>query len=229
MVILETEFKDENLPVGTHTYQVSAVSDLCNETAKTEEVSITILPEYCEPPIDIEVNKEEGSNNVIITWKEPANIDRELEKYVIIRNEDEIGNTPPDVLIYTDTNVMEGEYFYKLMAVYVDCESDYSEEIPFVMIGINNIHANTFHIFPNPTSGEFVIQSSMFEVQSVEIYDVMGKKQSTHHLITSSSNHHITSSSNYLINVSHLQSGVYFVKIFAEENQIAIKKLIINR
>jgi hypothetical protein len=72
---------------------------------------------------------------------------------------------------------------------------------------------------PNPTTGELTINNEQLTINNIEIYDVYGKKLSSNHLITSSSNHHI--------NISHLQSGIYFVKIITEAGEI-IKKVVKN-
>jgi len=76
---------------------------------------------------------------------------------------------------------------------------------------------NSIVVYPNPTTGELNIQSSGFKVQSVEVYDVYGRKLSSHHLITSSSYHKI--------NISYLQSGIYFVKISTEKGEV-VKKVV---
>jgi len=76
--------------------------------------------------------------------------------------------------------------------------------------------SNSFQCYPNPTTGVFTIQSSKFKVQSVEIYDVIGKKISSHHLITSSSNQ---------LDISHFISGVYILKITTEKG-IVTQKII---
>jgi len=68
-------------------------------------------------------------------------------------------------------------------------------------------------------------------IENVEVFDVYGRKvsshhlitSSSHHLITSSSNHLITSSSNHLINISHLPAGTYFVKIMTEQGEVVRK------
>ncbi|MCL2436286.1 MAG: T9SS type A sorting domain-containing protein, partial [Lentimicrobiaceae bacterium] len=84
-------------------------------------------------------------------------------------------------------------------------------------------------IYPNPTTGELEIRnyelgtaaplgaSSAKLIKSVEVFDVYGRKVSSHHLIASSSNH--------LINISHLQAGIYFVKITTKAGDV-VKKII---
>jgi hypothetical protein len=83
-------------------------------------------------------------------------------------------------------------------------------------LGINEL-ANTFQLFPNPATHEITLKGE--GITQVEIYDVTGRKLSSHHLIPSSYQQ--------TLNVSHLVSGVYLVKIFAANNQIVTKRLVI--
>jgi len=55
---------------------------------------------------------------------------------------------------------------------------------------------------------------------NIEVFDVYGRKLSSNHLIPTSSNH--------LINISHLYSGIYFVKITTEKG-VVTKKIIIEK
>ena len=66
-----------------------------------------------------------------------------------------------------------------------------------------------YQIYPNPTTGELRITNYELgpELNSgtdIEIYDIYGRKLSSHHLIPSSTNH--------LINISHLPAGIYLIK-----------------
>jgi len=76
---------------------------------------------------------------------------------------------------------------------------------------------NKITVLPNPTTGELRVESGELRVENVEIFDIYGKKQSSNHLITSSSNH--------LINISHLPAGLYFFKI-TTENGVFVEKVV---
>jgi len=65
--------------------------------------------------------------------------------------------------------------------------------------------AQSFKVWPNPTTGELTINNEQLTINNIEIYDIYGRKVSSHHLIPSSSNH--------LINISHLPCGIYFLRI----------------
>jgi len=73
-------------------------------------------------------------------------------------------------------------------------------------------------LVPNPTTGELRVKSLELQIDEIEIYDICGKKISTH--LTNSS-------TNPCINISHLNSGIYFAKIKTEAGEI-IKKVIKN-
>ena len=59
-------------------------------------------------------------------------------------------------------------------------------------------------IYPNPTTGELRIENGELKIENVEIYDIYGKKISSHHLIPTSSHH---------FDVSQLPAGIYFLKM----------------
>jgi len=72
-------------------------------------------------------------------------------------------------------------------------------------------------VVPNPTTGQLSIVNCQLSINSVEVFDVYGRKLSSHHLIISSSHHQI--------DISHLSSGLYFVKITTKQGVI-VKKVI---
>ena len=88
---------------------------------------------------------------------------------------------------------------------------------PIHIVNIPTQNFSDINVYPNPTTGELRITNYELRITSVEIFDIYGKKLSSHHLIASSSNH--------LFNISHLKSGIYFVKITTESG-IVTKKII---
>ena len=102
------------------------------------------------------------------------------------------------------------------------------------LIDLTNIEPVTHHepsdisIYPNPTTGELRIRNyelgitnyettlgvSQLGIEGVEIYDIVGKKQSTVNCQLS------TDSS---IDISHLPAGIYFVRITTEKGVFSKK------
>jgi len=81
-----------------------------------------------------------------------------------------------------------------------------------------------FNVYPNPASGIVNLKfSGVLIVSDVHIYDVTGKLVKLVKIF----NENISTSSTTQIDISSLQSGVYFVKLIGEEKDIT-KKLIVK-
>jgi len=76
---------------------------------------------------------------------------------------------------------------------------------------------NNISVIPNPTTGELKIISGELIIDKVEVLDIVGKVVSSNHLISLSSN--------LKIDISHLNSGIYFVKVITKQGE-TIKKII---
>lgn len=72
---------------------------------------------------------------------------------------------------------------------------------------------NSIKLYPNPANAILNIETAV-EIQSVEIYTIQGQK--------------VVSSTEKQINVSHLASGIYLVKILDSNNKISTNKIIIQ-
>jgi len=73
-------------------------------------------------------------------------------------------------------------------------------------------------LYPNPTTGILQVASDKLQITRIDIFDISGKKVSSHHLIPSSSPH--------LLNISHLPQGIYTVSIFSEGKVVGSRKVI---
>jgi hypothetical protein len=73
------------------------------------------------------------------------------------------------------------------------------------IVGANSIHP--IQIYPNPTTGELRVKSDELRVESVELFDIVGKLQTLENRISDIGQSEIT------INISHLSAGLYFLKI----------------
>ncbi|MBI2270795.1 MAG: T9SS type A sorting domain-containing protein [Bacteroidetes bacterium] len=73
---------------------------------------------------------------------------------------------------------------------------------------------NDFRIFPNPVNSILNIESTNKQLNKILIYDLLGNKAEE------------MSYSNQ-INISNLPNGVYFLNIYANNDLIAIKKIVV--
>ena len=85
-------------------------------------------------------------------------------------------------------------------------------------MSINNYEKNisNFNIYPNPTNESFNIDIDANNQLNIEIYDISGKLL-------------LSSKTTKNINISSLNSGIYFVKINSDNEIYNIKKLIIQK
>lgn len=87
-------------------------------------------------------------------------------------------------------------------------------------LSAQDFETNSIAVFPNPTKGLFTLSYGNFKPQQIEIYDVTGKK------IVSVDNAKITENQTEL-NLAHVSSGIYFIKI-SNENGQTVKRIIKN-
>ena len=82
-----------------------------------------------------------------------------------------------------------------------------------------NIFSSGITVFPNPATTEIKVQSSKFKVQSVEVLDVVGMKHLT-------PNRSPSGEGSALINISGLNSGMYFLRIKTTEGFFLTAKFV---
>jgi len=72
---------------------------------------------------------------------------------------------------------------------------------------------NSINIYPNPTTGKLRIENGEWKIESIGIYDVFGKELMKINTIRKE----------MAIDISHLSTGVYFVKINTEVGEVVRK------
>ena len=80
------------------------------------------------------------------------------------------------------------------------------------LLGISEMEMNGIWVYPNPTSGELHIGYAICDnaICDIEIYDLMGRRVATVETLRATSLH---PTSETTIDVSHLPTGMYFLKI----------------
>ena len=85
--------------------------------------------------------------------------------------------------------------------------------------GINENKNNEFAVFPNPTNGIVTITSKVLTPMTIIVYNIVGE------MVHDSK----TTQSKTQLDLSYLNSGVYFVKVSIEEGITATYKLVIQK
>jgi len=190
-------------------------------------------PELCEKPSAILGVAE--ANKAVITWNKPENIDGILTGYYVYRDGKKVETTANDVKEYIDKNLDEGTYVYQVSAAYFHCEeSELTEEIRVRISpdAIHNIQTASFNIYPNPATGMVTIEGA--ELNCIEIYDVFGREvevkfSSVIPNAVRNLEQNGLQADRVVLNISHFQSGIYYIKLYSKENQVDIKRLVMVR
>ncbi|MBK5286223.1 MAG: peptidoglycan DD-metalloendopeptidase family protein [Bacteroidia bacterium] len=109
---------------------------------------------------------------------------------------------------------------YTFQAIYngITCSST------FDIVNPTGITQEDFHssvkVYPNPVTSELRIESSMLKVQSVVIYDLVGQE------VFGRAFESLNSEFKNVFDVSGLLSGIYFVAVKDEKNNLVTRKIV---
>jgi hypothetical protein len=157
------------------------------------------------------------SNDEGNTWSENEKLSDSFDPHQGYPNQDKMGD-------YFHM-VSENSGAHLAWANTLNGEQDvyYSFITPDISIGVNEISDNaSFSIFPNPTSGVFVI-TSQSKQSHIEIYTVLGEKVYSTTIFPLGSPSDQTKTE---IDISSQPAGVYFVKVVNEDGSTGVKKII---
>jgi hypothetical protein len=202
---VELSYMDTVSDFKEHCYYISAIygsseSEFSNESCVTVPAPPTnCVAEYFE------------DMSIKVTWKAPENITPEL--YYIYRDNEKIFQQ--EELSYIDEVEDYLEHCYKITAIYGTLESDFSNESCASGLRITENLPN-FNIYPNPANTELRITNYKLRIEGVEIFDIYGSKQKIE-------DRRQKTEDEIIIDVSHLQAGIYFLKITTEKTVDTIK------
>jgi len=216
-----TNFKETDVAEDIYVYHVTAVYANNKESfAQMSNVICNIAPPPCEMPLD-PLGAPDGCV-AVITWDVPKIVSGvTLLNYNIYRDEEKIAEVLPTEQEYRDAVPENGTYMYQVSAVYVHCEESektYEIEVVINCIGINEIQPDAFQLFPNPANHSVLIHGA--GLNRVELYDLQGRKLAEYHNIKDKMQ---------INDLNRFENGVYFVRMYSENHQVATKRLVIMR
>jgi len=95
-----------------------------------------------------------------------------------------------------------------------DYTQDFVIEVKALGVDESEQGLSKINIYPNPTTGKLIIESGDLLISKIEVLDIEGRVVSSHHLTYSPT-----------IDISHLNSGAYFVRVTTEQGEI-VKKVV---
>jgi hypothetical protein len=178
----------------------------------------------CKPVKDLS-SKIVNQNSIQLFWSHPSD-SLFIKKYQLYRN-DKLLVELQKTKNYLDENLPSGSYEYFVVTYYTNgCFSiGINKVTEIINAGIKNHHEfDNIVLYPNPTTGVLQVQSSKFKVLDVELIDVFGRNVK----VKSSSNSlegWMAKPDGVVVNISHLDAGIYLIKITTEKGTIT-KKII---
>jgi len=185
----------------------------------------------CLPLTHFEGAYNQETKVVNLSWVAPES--EYVTGFDIFRNGVLLARLDSTINSYSSqTDTLEtGDYKYCVVPVYpYTCDlEERCFETYINNVGIKN-YSSDIRLYPNPTSNEFQVQSSKFKVQSIEIYDVFGRKvgEKSPSVIPNAVRNlelYGQQADGVVINISHLANGIYFVEITTEKG-VVTKKVI---
>jgi len=184
---------------------------ISNNGAGTANFSGGIAFAYGKKTDDVITGTTQSDNAVIVAWDKTAG----NNTYEAYTDKDIFKNPTAATAVWTKQGDMGGIMaMYNTTAGFIPVEG-----VTITGMGINETENNdVVRVYPNPTTGEirFEISDMRYEILEIEIFDVFGRN------IVSNLKSQI---SNQKIDISHLPTGVYFVKI-TTDNGVITKKII---
>jgi hypothetical protein len=128
---------------------------------------------------------------------------------------------------YTDSALdPEQVYCYTITALCAgDIESEPSNEKCLSTTTAINELQNDIKIYPNPTDGQLIIDNGQLTIENIAIYDMIGQSVYSSTLGISPLWGDKGGLSMLRLDVSHLPSGIYFIRI-QTENGVVMKKVV---
>jgi len=197
-------------------------------------------PESCAGVLDMEAEVW-NNNNVLLQWSPPEG-EQTVAAYRIYRDNVLLAELQQTTCL--DEDLPDGSYTYYIRAMYSDsCESLSYNIVKVNVEFITGIEApqvpprRDVRVYPNPTDGMLYIttvetgHAPSLQITNIEIFDVFGRAVVVAPIETlramSLQSHIAHRTSQIEMDISHLPTGMYFVRIQTEND--AITKKIMKR
>lgn len=203
----------------TYTIEWSVINNLCEEARDT-----MVLSPICQPlpVVLLEFNATYYDHEVLLNWISAS--EENAQVYAIERmggngNWQEIGRVNAhgnsqalQMYAFTDVQPASGENNYRLRMVDIDQSYRYSE---VVSVSIQ-APVNRFNLFPVPVQTTLNLEGQFKTGMQLELYTIQGQMIETYN---------IEAGSLFSIDLSHLNSGAYLIKIIRNNETVQVQTI----
>ena len=166
-----------------------------------------------------------NSDTIDVIWRSLPN-----KPIISVSNDSLIYSTNLNIQWYYNTNLLSGEtdtlhiaqnngdYFVEVTDSF-GCKN-VSDTVNVMLLGIESTINNKAFIYPNPTNGSINVTLLDKNIESIELYNLLGEE-----LMNIAVNRHET---NYQISLDKFAEGTYLLKL-KSENQVEVHQLVLLR
>ena len=205
-------YVDRDLTPGTYyCYTVKGVRGTVESEKESNQACATTAGTKPVPPVAPSSLKAEVVNetSIKLTWNAIGN----AITYNVYQDGEMIATV--ELPSYTVEGLEKStEYCFTVTAVNQAGESEKSDEVCMTLGEGVEEFASSFNIYPNPVSDKLYIETEV-EIEEVSIFDIYGRRQELSAISCQPS----------AIDVSNLNSGVYFVKVVTENGEV-VKRFV---
>jgi hypothetical protein len=162
------------------------------------------------------VSNSDNQYNLAWTWNEESLAQVELQKsengldFTTL----ETVKSQPNLATSKLVTVLKQKEYYRLKGTYNNGKSEVSN----VIVLSSTSNTNQVYIYPNPTNGVLHVSSSS-DIRNVRILDIKGAQVATAN----------PNSTNYFVNLDFLPSGMYFIEVINNKDEITREKIMLNK
>ena len=199
--------------VGDYCFKVTAVN-AAGESEKSNEACVAVVvPEGLEKPEAPVLTTKVENDSIVISWERVET----AIFYIIYLDGYVVQQVSDPVTELKAAPSMPETYCFTVTAVNLAGESEHSNEscVKYPEDGVEEF-SSSFNIYPNPVNDVLFIETEV-EIEEVVVYTITGVivgQQST-----------VNSQQLTCIEVSDLNSGVYFVKVVTNEGEV-VKRFV---
>ncbi len=194
---------------GDYCFTVTASNEVGESAHSSEACATVVISPELKVPVAPELEAVLEADTVVLSW----NAVEGATYYNVYISGELIG--PTQALTVKIGVAGPGEYCFTVTAANMAGESRHSVAacVRYKGDGVEEL-ASAFNVYPNPVSDKLYIETEV-EIEEVSIFDIYGRRQELSAVSCQQS----------AIDVSNLNSGVYFVKIVTENGE-TVKRFV---
>lgn len=164
-----------NLPT-TGTYYIICESTFGTKVIQSNEVEVEVVDLQISPSVKQEIVKNTDGKTITVT--ETGSVDSREWMYTTTSGEGYVSFDPAQTSTDYTPNFPQAGTYYVVCASVFSGVTFYSNEVTIIVkenSGVDNTDINNLAVYPNPTTGKFVVHEENMGIYRIDVYNSQGK------------------------------------------------------